>query len=114
MIAPSAILGYGSTRETGTVVHRIINRPGPDVTLRVAGLRTGSLRLAFVGPSAESDSAAAETVLATAAVFALQSADRASVQMSFVLPVGGRLDRTLEETTRAAWVVSFDWVEVEP
>lgn len=111
-ITPSAVTRYESTRDTGAVVHPIINRAAPDATLRVASLRKGRLEITFLGASAEADSDAAEEVLATAATFSLVSADRLSVQMSFVLPKGGRLTRTLSDTTRAAWVVAFDWVEV--
>lgn len=113
-ISPTAVVGYESSRDTGAVVHPVINRAAPDATLRVAGLRTGRLVLGFVGAAAEGDSAAAESLLATPAVFALVSSDRATVQMSFVLPKGGRLTRTLDPETRAAWTVAFDWVEVAP
>lgn len=114
VIAPTIILGYESSRETRTVVHPILGRPAPDATLRPAGLRTGRLELGFTAATAEADSAAAETILSAAATFTLVSADRTTAQMAFVLPEGGRLSRALDDSTRNAWVVSFDWTEITP
>ena len=111
-ITPSLILGYESTREPRTIVHAIMGLESPDTTLRPAGLRKGRMELGFTGATAEADSRAAETTLATPAVFSLVSSDRLTVQMSFVLPEGGSLTRALEDQTRAAWVVAFDWQEV--
>ena len=115
VIAPTVILGYQSTREGGTIVHPIINRASPDASLRVASLRTGRMEMGFAAVgTAEADSAAAEALLATAAVFSLTSSERATVQLQFVVPEGGSIVRTLEDNTRSAWTVAFDWVEVVP
>lgn len=108
-ISQFSIVGYESTRESGNVVHKIIARAAPDVSVRVAGLRTGRMTLAFSGPSAETDSAVAEALLAGASVFTLTS-DQTSVAMTFVVAEDGRLSRALSDA--GAWRVTLDWQEV--
>lgn len=110
--AQFSIVGYESTRESGNVVHKIIARAAPDVSMRVAGLRMGRMTLAFTAPSAEADSAAAEALLAVASVFTLTS-DQTSVSMTFTLAENGRLGRALSDTG-GAWRITFDWQEVAP
>lgn len=112
VIAPSAVTGFESSRDARTVVHEIIDRADPDYALRVAKMRTGRMELAFTTPSAEADSLAAETALAGALKFAVLSAERSTVQFSFVVPTGGTITRTLNATTMGAWTVAFDWHEV--
>lgn len=112
VIAPTMILGYESARPTRTLIHDIVDRAEPDAILRPAGLRKGRLTLGFSGPTGESDSAAAEAVLAAAVAPVLSSPDRATVSMRFVLPEGGTLSRMLDPETRDAWMVEFDWQEV--
>lgn len=114
VIAPTIILGYESSRPGRTIIHPIVNRAADDATLRAAGPRTGRLELGFSGPAAEADSSVAEAVLATAGPFTFTSTDRTTVSLTFVVPKGGTITRTLEDTTRAAWVVAFDWHEVSP
>lgn len=114
VIAPAAVEGYESARPGGVLVHEILGRANPDVTLRVAGLRTGRLRLVFVGANAEADSLAAETAHSGAVVASLTSTDRPSVPMSYVVPSTGSVTRSLSTTTRAAWAVEVDFQEVTP
>lgn len=111
-ISPDLILGYESSRTSGAVVHPIVGRPAPDVTLRRAGLRRGRMQLGFLGEDAESASADAETALSAAAVFSLVSDDRSTIQMRFVLPSTGAITRQLDPDTRETWSVTFDWQEV--
>lgn len=117
VIRPTLILGYQSTRAAGNVVHPIINRPSPDVTLRPASLRTGTLELLFAGDDSaavETASAEAETLHATAAVFTLISDDRPSIAMSYVVSGNGQISRALDPSTRDAWTVTVPFQEVGP
>lgn len=115
VITPSVVLEFSSVRPGKTNVHDIINRTNPDATLRVAGSRAGHIKLGFIGPTAEADSSAAEVSLAGAAVFTyVTDPDRPTLALTFVVPDGGQIRRDLEETTRAAWSVEFDYREVSP
>jgi len=108
-ITPRLVLGYESTREAGNVLHPILGRAAPAVTYRPAQLRTGRMELLFVD---EATAVAAEDALAVAESCTLASDVRASIIMTFVL--SGTLTRTLDDATRDAWTVAFDWTEVAP
>ena len=110
-IVPNIIDGYSSTRPGGTVVHPIAGSSSPDVTLRPAGTRTGTLRLVFED---EAESAAAEAALCAPEIFTLTSTDRPTLPMSFVIPESGRIERELDDGTRDAWVLRIDFQEVAP
>lgn len=115
VIRPTLVLGYESTRAGGNIVHPIIGRRQPDVTLRPGGMRAGRLELLFDDPNpavAESASAAAETLHNSAAVLTLRSDDRPSIGMSYVVPAGGNITRRLEDATREAWILAVDFEEI--
>lgn len=112
-IAPTILTGLSESAEGGTRVHKIINRANADITLRVAGLRSGLLEMGFAGPTCEADSAAAFAILRTAAVFTLSDTDRPSYNMAFVVPEGGRIERAIEDQTRAAYILTVDFQEVQ-
>lgn len=132
---PTVVDGYESARETATVVHQILDRANPDVTIRPAGLRTGTLRLVFANPdvayigalitiggyvfentdpnsplSAEQMARACEDAHAQGGVFTLMSTDRYSIEMSYV--ANGTIARSLDEDTRQVWIVEIDFHEV--
>lgn len=107
VIEPVLVDGYESTRTTGSLVHPILGLPTPEVTLRPAQLRTGTLRLVFPGEFVSAD---AETQLSVGGVFTLKSSDRVTVIMDFV-PFG-KITRALDDETRDVWIVSVDFQEV--
>lgn len=110
VISPTIVLGFTSTRASMNNIHDVVARANPDVSLRPAGLRSGTYELGFAGDTSEMDSFIAEALLATPVVFTVVSDERTTVQLSFVL--SGNLTRALETETRDAWIVSFDWQEV--
>jgi hypothetical protein len=68
VITPNTVDGYQSARPAQTIIHRVIGRADPDVTLRPAGTRTGTLELVF---GVEATAIAAEQALAGADVWTL-------------------------------------------
>lgn len=110
VITPSVVTAIDTERVSGNRVHDIIGRANPDVTLRPAGTRSGTLSIVFVGATSEADSAEAETALAAAAIWTLSSDDRASLEMSFV--TSGRIARTLDART-GTWTLEVEFREVE-
>lgn len=111
-LEPTLVLGYQSSRPIRNMVKPILGSSESDVTFRPAGRRTGTLSLLFTGDDAEVTSEAAETTLALGGVFSLNSDDRATVEMAFVL--SSSINRELDPTTRRAWVVAFEYQEVAP
>lgn len=111
VITPTIVLGFESRSVAQTIVHDIIGRPHPDVTLRPASSRSGTITLGFHGPTSETDSATAETLLRTPAVFTAISDERNSLSLSFV--VQDDVVRELEDESRDAWVVRCGYREVD-
>ncbi len=132
-IFPTLIEGYESTRDSGNVAHPIVGSDNPDYTLRPAGLRTGTLTLLFADTpastgyvieddyvvpveipeqSAEDASLVCETVHASAQVFTLTTADRATILMTYVVRAGGKIIRTLDRDTRSVWLVAVEYQEI--
>lgn len=101
VITPRLVDGWTGTRDAGSIVHDILGRAVPDVTLRPAGTRSGTLRLIFIDETAAAD---AEAVLSSAAVFTLASDERATIGGDFV--VQDRVERELDDGTRNVWIVS--------
>lgn len=109
VITPSVVTAIDTERAAGNIVHDIIGRDNPDVTLRPAGTRSGTLSIVFVGATSENDSAAAETALAGSSVWTIASDDRESLEMSFV--PSGRITRTLD-TRVGTWTLAVEFREV--
>lgn len=108
-ITPSLVLGYTARRATRNVVHQVIGRPDPDVTLREAASRTGTLRLLFTTETAAHDAVEA---LASADVWALSEDDLTTIDMRFV--ASGEIEKALDDRTRTIWTVTADYTEVLP
>lgn len=110
VIAPTIVNGYRATRAARTIVHRIIDRPDPDVSYRPASLRAGQLTCVF---AAEADAHAAVTAFCTPQQLTLHDSDVA-IGMTFVVPEGGSVDIELDANTRSVWLVRVDFEEVLP
>lgn len=108
-ITPDLIDRFEAAREAHTVVHDILNRSNPDVTLRAPSLRRGSLACRFVQ---EADAISAFDVLSVPQVLAMTNADVPAVDMSFVVALGD-LTISLSGDTQAWWV-TVPFVEVAP
>ena len=109
-IEPVLVLGYTSRRAVRTIVHDILDRADPDVSMAPAGSRAGRLELLFAD---ELEAETAELVLAQPAVWEFADADRSTVGMAFVV-AGGELERELVDETRNHWIVRVPFREVSP
>jgi hypothetical protein len=106
---PTLVHGYESSRATATVVHQILGRSAPNVSIRPAALRTGTLELIFA--NGEIDSKACEDAHAAGGVFTLSSTEASTIPMSYV--ANGAIARALDDT-RAVWILRIDFHEVGP
>jgi hypothetical protein len=104
--SPDALNEYRSTREVPTLAHPVIGKSTPLITIRAGGLRTGTLTLWYQD---EARAAASEREHARGTTMQLLS-PRESVDMYYV--AAGRVERRLTNTQ--AWVVSVDFIEVDP
>jgi hypothetical protein len=108
-ITPRLVLGYAARQQSRNVVHEVIGRRDPDVTLRPAGTRTGTLRLLFL---TEAAAASAFDDLGSADVWTLLDADVSTIGMAFV--VDGQMEVSLDDRTITRWTVSVEYREVLP
>lgn len=108
VVVPTVVDGYTSTREAQSLAHPILGRPDPEVTLREAALRSGTLTLLFPD---EDDSAAAELAFSQPGVWQMVDDDRDTVGMSFVV-AGGAITRELHDETRNDWLLTIPYREV--
>lgn len=100
--------GYTASRPSRNVPHAILGSNAPAVSLRPAGLRTGSLRLLF---ALHATAVSATALLASGAELTLDDTDFPTINMSFVLD--GDVELSLDEDTRSVWWVQFEFQEVD-
>lgn len=107
-LTPMLVLGWSTSREARSVVHRLIGRPDPDVTLRPHGLRTGQMRILCEDMAA---ALAMEALHASGVVLTIADDDVAATSMSYV--VSGQLLVELDPVTLNRWTVTADVTEVD-
>lgn len=108
VFAPTAVETVDVSRAGRTLVHDVLGRSNPDVTLRASGLRTGTLDLVFSG---EADGKAALDALAVGVVAQVASS-AAALTLSFVVPEGQ--DVALSRARAGYWTLSVPFQEVQP
>lgn len=114
VLRPTAVTSIRTERESRNIVHDIIARADADVSLRPAGLRSGTIELAYhSSPSAETDSELAEQQHALSGVFTITAPGRPSLSFTYVTAEGGRIARELNTET-GVWTVRVDFQEVAP
>lgn len=107
VIKPRSAPGYESRRESQNIVHQVLGRPDPDITLRPATVRVGTLSLVF---DDDLSSAVAESAFAAGGEFVLHHGSSVTIDMLFVVTGGIRRRRE-----RAGyWVVELEFQETTP
>lgn len=104
---PLQVLGYESQRASANVFHDVIGRANPDVTLRPAGLRTGTLTYLF---GSEVDALECERMHSGTGVLTLDDPDLPTIAMPYV--ADGAITRQLDSETRRLWLVGVAYREV--
>jgi hypothetical protein len=99
-----AQLGYVVSRASENVIHRIMNRADPDVTLKPTPLRTGTFEALIHG---QTDAEALAYALGRPSKFAWTSEGFASILFVVSGPVQIR-----QEDNLSSYVVSFEFTEV--
>jgi hypothetical protein len=104
---PLLTAGYQSSRQSRTVVHEVLGRSYPDVTVFPMSLRSGTLTLVYDN---EADAAEAERMHAAGQVMTYADSDLPSASMTYI--VSGTLTRELDPQTRTVWLVAVAYQEV--
>ena len=106
-ITPELVTGWESTNDTFNIVHDILSKASPDITLRGSTTRSGTLTMLFV------TAAACETARALhvgANVLTLASSSITAANFNYV--VNGAVTATLDDDTRRYWTLSVDYKEI--
>lgn len=106
-ITPELITGWESKNDTFNIVHDILSKSTPDITLRGSTTRSGTLTMLFL------TEAACETARALhvgANVLTLASTAIAAANFDYI--VSGSVSATLEDNTRRYWTLSVDYKEI--
>jgi hypothetical protein len=98
-------LGYDVLRQSENLVHRIIGRADPDVTLKPTPLRTGTF-VALLMSQGQAEALA--FALARSSTFTWTSEG----WIGFAFVVSGQVRTKQEPDSSSAWSVTFDWTEV--
>ena len=109
VVTPQLITGWEAGQESRNVIHTVIGKAAPDVTLKAAGLRNGTLELLFLTAS---EATTARTMLTQALPFVIESDEAFLDNFRFV--ASGSISSVLEDTTRSMWTISVDFQEVMP
>lgn len=106
---PELVTGWEAAQSSRNIIHNIIGRTDPDVTLKAATTRTGTLEMLFVSAS---EAETARDILANGAVFSISESETWINGFDFVL--SGSISAALEDTTRNLWTITADFTEVIP
>lgn len=102
------VLGATTTQAGRSILHDVIGRQDPDVTLRAAATRAGTLKLFFLE---ESDAEACRIMHAGASVFTYASDAVPSASMNYVVDEDG-IEKAIDEDQLLRWTVNVGFREV--
>lgn len=106
---PELVTAWEVSQESRNVIHPIIGRTDPDVTLKPASSRTGTLEMLFTTASAAES---ARGILANSAVFTVSDSETWLNGFDFVM--SGNISTALEDETRNLWIITAEFTEVLP
>lgn len=108
-ITPLLVLGWESAQDSRNVVHDILGSSMPDVTLRSARARTGTLRTLWETADQAEVCRALHSEVGT---FTITTYDVSLDSMTYV--VSGAITAALDEDSSRLWTVEIDYQEVTP
>lgn len=106
---PEMITTWGVSQDSRNVVHTIIGRTDPDITLKPSATRTGTLEMLFTSASSAET---ARGILANGTVFTISDSETWLNGFDFVM--SGSISTSLEDSTRNVWIITADFAEVIP
>lgn len=106
---PVLITAWQVNQDSRNVIHTIIGRNDPDVTLKPATTRSGTLQLLF---SSATGANTARGILANGTVFTISDSETWLDGLDFVM--SGTISTALEDETRKMWTIQADFTEVIP
>lgn len=105
---PASVTTWATSQTSRNVIHDIIGRADPDVTLKPASSRAGTLEMLF---TSQSGAETARGILSKLGVFTITTADPAWLN-GFKFVIQGEVAVALDSTTQNAWVLTAGFKEV--
>lgn len=106
VIVPDLVLAHQDEIVGGSIIHEIIGRTDPDITLRPASAPSGTLRLFFLRWN---DAQTARNAHLEAALFSVSSDSQPWLPARYVMR---RLSRIQQESATKRWVLEVEYTEV--
>lgn len=107
-IIPKMVVGYTALTRSANIIHTIIGRPDPDVSLTDDQLRTGSLTLLFTTPAAAWE---AHEMHRHSGVLRIFDQDIPAINMAYVRD--GEMQIQLDPVSRTLWTLTIGFQEVK-
>jgi hypothetical protein len=107
-VSPALVDGFRAARTSRNVLVPILNASSRAVSLRPAGLLTGTLRLFFLN---HADAVECLALLAAPGIFTYENTTDSAYDMTFVVPPG-ELTIELDDTTRLRWWIDAPFEEI--
>ena len=106
-ITPELVTGWESTNDTYNIVHDILSKNTPEVTLRGSQTRSGTLTMLFL---TEASCETARALHTGSNVLTLASTQITAANFQYV--VAGNVSTVLDDDTRRYWTLSVDYREI--
>lgn len=105
---PLFVKSWETSQATRNVIHNIVGKSEPDITLKPAGLRTGTFELFY---ASQEDAENARAVLSLPTVFLVSSDDETWLN-DFKFVSVDSISAALDETDLTSWHFSVGFQEV--
>lgn len=108
VLTPVSMEGWEAKAEARSLVHTILGRSDPDITIRPPGLRSGTLTLVFATAAQAQE---ARWTLLIPQVLTLANADVPEVAMTFWV-AGGEVSEAIGKAQE--WTIRAPFQEISP
>lgn len=108
-VQPLLVMQYAAASTTRHIVHDVIGSPWPDITLQAAGPRSGTMSALL---ATEDDANRLFAMLQGTTVLVFSDDTAVSTGMNFV--ANGTITMTTDDQQRSYWVITTDYLEVQP
>jgi len=104
---PELVTSWGTSQQSRNVLHEIIGKTDPDVTLKPSSTRSGTLEMLFTSATLANT---ARGILANGTIFTISDSETWLNGLDFVM--SGTISSALEDETRHLWTITADFTEV--
>ena len=104
---PELVTAWATSQDSRNVIHDTIGKTDPDVTLKPASTRKGTLEMLFLSASAANT---ARGILTNGTIFTISDSETWLNGLKFVM--SGTIEAVHEDETRNLWTMTAEYTEV--